>query len=204
MTRAMISATEAKTAALMDLDVRSSVAPRRHQATGTGTDNILVVQGTGIPIKLAGGHSKMGELIARAVYQGVAEAVSRQNGLVTGRNVFQRLHDRRISLYELVSEAQCDCMAKKGEATVALEEILMTPRYAGFVQSAFALSDAYDRGLFTDLTAHELWCKTIAEEIAGMKIPHLRDLVGEEDIPLPLKMSLNALLNGISFRAVSH
>ena len=62
----------------MDLDVRSSAAPRRYQATGTGTDNILVVQGTGIPIKLAGGHSKMGELIARAVYQGVLEAVSKQ------------------------------------------------------------------------------------------------------------------------------
>ncbi len=204
MTRAMISATEAKTAALMDLDVRSSVTPRRYQATGTGTDNILVVQGTGIPVKLAGGHSRMGELIARAVYQGVLEAVSGQNGLVAARSVFQRLHDRHISLYELVSEAQCDCMAKKGAATVALEEILMEPRYAGFMQSAFALSDAYDRGLFTDLAAHELWCKTIAEEIAGMKIPQLRDLVGEEDIPLPLKMSLNALLNGISFRAVSH
>jgi len=203
MTRAMISATEAKTAALMDLDVRSSVSPRRYQATGTGTDNILVVQGTGIPIKLAGGHSKMGELIARAVYQGVVEAVSKQNGLVTGRSVFQRLHDRRISLYELVSEAQCDCMAKKGEATVALEEILMTPRYAGFVQAAFALSDNYRRGLISDLLSYQLWCKTVAEEIAGKEIPQFRDLVRADDIPVPLKMSLNALLNGISFRAES-
>lgn len=203
MTRAIISATEAKTAALMDLDVRSSAAPRRYQATGTGTDNILVVQGTGIPIKLAGGHSKMGELIARAVYQGVLEAVSKQNALVTGRNIFQRLHDRHISLYELVKEAQCDCMAKKGQATIALEEILMEPRYAGFVETSFALSDAYDRGLITDLSSYQLWCKTIAEEIAGAKIPRLRDLVKFEDIPVPLKMSLNALLNGIAFRAVS-
>ena len=204
MTRAIISATEAKTAALMDLDVRSSVAPRRYQATGTGTDNILVVQGTGIPIKLAGGHSKMGELIARAVYQGVVEAVSRQNGLVAARSVFQRLHDRRISLYELVSEAQCDCIAKKGEATVALEEILMEPRYAGFVQAAFSLSDNYRRGLISDLLSYRLWCKTVAEEIAGKEIPQFRDLVRADDIPVPLKISLNALLNGISFRTVSH
>ncbi len=203
MTRAMISATEAKTAALMDLDVRSSVAPRRYQATGTGTDNILVVQGTGIPIKLAGGHSKMGELIARAVYRGVLEAVSKQNALVTGRNIFQRLNDRHISLYELVSEAQCDCMAEKGEATVALEEILMTPRYAGFVQAAFALSDNYRRGLISDLSSYQLWCEIVAEEIAGKEIPLFRDLVRAEDIPVPLKMSLNALLNGISFRGVS-
>jgi len=200
MTRAIISATEAKTAALMDLDVRSSVAPRRYQATGTGTDNILVVQGTGIPIKLAGGHSKMGELIARAAYRGVLEAVSKQNALVTGRNIFQRLNDRHISLYELVSEAQCDCMAKKGEATVALEEILMAPRYAGFVQAAFALSDNYRRGLISNLLSYQLWCETVAEEIAGRKIPRPKDLVAAEDMPVPLKMSLNALLNGISFR----
>ncbi|MCP4577959.1 MAG: ABC transporter substrate-binding protein [Deltaproteobacteria bacterium] len=203
MTRAIISATEAKTAALMDLDVRSTVAPRRYQATGTGTDNILVVQGTGIPIKNAGGHSKMGELIARAVYQGVQEAVSKQNALVAGRNIFQRLYDRHISLYELVSEAQCDCMAKKGQATIDLEEILMDPRYAGFVQASFTLSDAYRRELISDLSSYQFWCKTVAEEIAGRKIPKFRDLV-TEDIPVPLKMSLNALLNGISFRAVSH
>ena len=204
MTRAIISATEAKTAALMDLDVRSSVSPRRYQATGTGTDNILVVQGTGIPIKNAGGHSRMGELIARAVYQGVQEAVSKQNALVVGRNIFQRLQDRHISLYELVSEAQCDCMVKKGEATIALEEILMNPSYAGFVEDSFALSDAYRRGLISNLASYERWCKTIAQEIAGTKIPQLRELVNIEDIPVPLKMSLNALLNGISFRAVAH
>ncbi len=200
MTRAIISATEAKTAALMDLDIRSSANPRRYQATGTGTDNVLVVAGTGPPVTLAGGHSKMGELIARAVYQGVQEAVSKQNGLVSSRSVFQRLHDRRISLYELVSEAQCDCMAQKGQATVSLEEILMEPRYAGFVQAAFALSDDYERGLIGDLSGYQRWCNSVAEEIAGQKIPEFRDLVTVENMPVPLKMSLNALLNGISFK----
>ena len=200
MTRAIISATEGKTAALMDLDIRSSVSPRRYQATGTGTDNVLVVEGTGTPVSLAGGHSKMGELIARAVYQGVSEAVSKQNGIVSSRSVFQRLNDRKISLYELVSEAQCDCMAQKGQATVSLEEILMEPRYAGFVQAAFPLSDDYERGLIRDLSGYQLWCQTVAEEIAGKKIPEFRDLVTAENMPVPLKMSLNALLNGISFK----
>ncbi|MBW1804215.1 MAG: adenosylcobinamide amidohydrolase, partial [Deltaproteobacteria bacterium] len=79
MTRAIISATEAKIAALQDLDIRSSYSPLVHQATGTGTDNIMVVQGTGIRIENAGGHSKMGELIAKAVYRGVKEAVFKQN-----------------------------------------------------------------------------------------------------------------------------
>ena len=65
MQRAIISATEAKTAALQDLDIRSSYTPMVNPATGTGTDNIIVVQGAGTRIDNAGGHSKMGELIAR-------------------------------------------------------------------------------------------------------------------------------------------
>lgn len=117
MTRAIISATEAKTAALKGLDVRSTPSPRRYQATGTGTDNILAVQGTGIPIEKSGGHSKMGELIAGAVYQGVLEAISKQNALVPDRNIFQRLADRHITLYELVCEAQCDCAEDSSRST---------------------------------------------------------------------------------------
>ncbi len=200
MTRAIISATEAKTAALMDLDVRSTPTPATYQATGTGTDNILVVQGAGISIDNAGGHSKMGELMARAVYQGVLEAVYGQNALVPDRSIFQRLHERQVSLYELVSEAQCDCMVKKGEATAALEEILMDPRYAGFLETAFALSNDYRRGLIQDLGSYQDWCNAVAQELAGREIPEPRDLVQMDQIPLPLKMSLNAILNGISFR----
>ncbi|MFW6111275.1 MAG: adenosylcobinamide amidohydrolase, partial [Thermoproteota archaeon] len=64
MARAIITATEAKTATLQDMDVRSSVSPE-NQATGTGTDNVIVVsgRGEGERIKSAGGHTKMGELI---------------------------------------------------------------------------------------------------------------------------------------------
>ena len=128
------------------------------------------------------------------------EAVSKQNALMPGRNIFQRLADRHITLYELVSEAQCDCMVEKGEATVALEEILMSPRYAGFLKASLALSNDYGRGLITDLSSFQLWCNSVAEEIAGRPISQPRELIGMEDLPVPLKMSLNAILNGISFR----
>ncbi|MBR9986561.1 MAG: adenosylcobinamide amidohydrolase, partial [Desulfosarcina sp.] len=57
MNRAIISATEAKTAALQDLDIRSSYTPMTNPATGTGTDNIIVVQGDGTRIDNAGGHT---------------------------------------------------------------------------------------------------------------------------------------------------
>jgi iron complex transport system substrate-binding protein len=102
MSRAVITASEAKAAALADLDIRSGPTPGENQATGTGTDNILVVEGGGPPAELSGGHSRLGELIAHAVHAGVVEAVRRQNGLTAGRSIFQRLRERRIDLTELV------------------------------------------------------------------------------------------------------
>jgi adenosylcobinamide amidohydrolase len=74
LARAIITITEAKTAVLQDLDVRSTSSPQL-QATGTGTDNVIVVSGTaGKPLLLTSGHSKMGELIGSATKTAVREA----------------------------------------------------------------------------------------------------------------------------------
>ncbi|MBW2107036.1 MAG: adenosylcobinamide amidohydrolase, partial [Deltaproteobacteria bacterium] len=187
-----------KTAALQDLDIRSSYTPQINQATGTGTDNIIVVEGTGKRIDNAGGHSKMGELIARAVYKAVQEAVYKQNGIVTKRNIFQRLKDRSISVYQLISGIKG--IEDKGELVGSLEELLLQPRYASFLESALALSDNYERGLIADLKVYELWCKRLAEEIADKKIEKMLDLVNFDDSPRVLRMSLNAILNGLFYR----
>lgn len=79
MARAVITATEAKTAALQDMDARSSVSPE-NQATGTGTDNMIIVSGkeSGRPILYTGGHTKMGELIGVSTKIAVAEAIKKQ------------------------------------------------------------------------------------------------------------------------------
>jgi adenosylcobinamide amidohydrolase len=200
MTRAIISATEAKVAALQDLDVRSSYTPLVHQANGTGTDNILVVQGTGIRIDNAGGHSRMGELVAKAVYQGVKEAVLKQNGLVVERNVFQRLKDRKISLFELISLDECECSVQRSDLVAELEEILLQPRYASFVRSSLTLSDGYEAGLVDDLGSYELWCKNVAGEIAGREIKVMLDLTASGKMPVMVRMALNSILNGIYYR----
>jgi len=200
MTRAIISATEAKTAALMDMDIRTTYSSILHRATGTGTDNIIVVEGEGIRIDNSGGHTKMGELISKAVYEGVQEAIYKQNGLYTGRNIFQRLKERGISIYSLVSSANCNCMPRKNKTVGALEELLLDPLYSGFIESALALSDDYEKGLLDNLSAYNIQCKGVAEKIAANKIAELKDLVGIDDIPVVLKSALNALLNGIYFR----
>ena len=80
MARAVITATEAKTSILQDLDIRSSYNPRL-QATGTGTDNLIIVPGSGPLLTYTGGHSKIGELIGVAVRKAVAEALAKQEGI---------------------------------------------------------------------------------------------------------------------------
>ena len=73
---AIVSATEAKSAALFDLQIKSVLSGR--QATGTGTDAVAVVSGRERKIQYAGGHTQFGQLIGEAVYTGVTRSLSRQ------------------------------------------------------------------------------------------------------------------------------
>ncbi len=204
MTRAVISATEAKSAALSDMDVRSAYRPALYAATGTGTDNVLVVQGSGLGspmgIDNAGGHSKMGELVARAVHAGVTEAVLKQNGISAQRDIFQRLAERRISVSKLVNGAWCDCMESRSEYSAAVEKALLNPRYAAFIEAAMALSDARERGLLNDLSAFEAWSRIIAGELAGMDVEKIESRLPEDLAPEVLRDALNAVMNGIRIR----
>jgi predicted amidohydrolase/adenosylcobinamide amidohydrolase len=80
LARTLITVTEAKTAALEDLKVASTYTPAV-QATGTGTDSIIVVSGTqGPQASYTGGHSRIGELIGKASYEAVVESLGKQNG----------------------------------------------------------------------------------------------------------------------------
>jgi len=197
MQRAIISATEAKTAALQDLDIRSKYSPLYHQATGTGTDNIIVVEGSGKDIDNAGGHSKMGELIARAVYSAVSEGISKQNGIVSKRDIFQRLEEREITMFRLINLAGLkDYKNKKGLA-IALEELLLNPRYASFLELSLSISDEYEKKLISDLTTYEAFCKQIAEDISGNHISFIDTFMSGESMPLVPRMAFNAIFNGI-------
>lgn len=203
--RAIISATEAKTSAMQDLDVRSAASAGRSQATGTGTDEIIVVEGRGIAIDNAGGHCKMGELIARAVYNGVKEAVQRQNGITAQRGVFRRLRERGLDLDGLIDRCNLPALqARPGQSLARLEELLRLPRYASFIEAAFALSDAHERGQLTDLALFEGWCRSLADEIAGGRLLQWTDCITSPDIPPLMRMSLNALLNGLATREQVH
>jgi iron complex transport system substrate-binding protein len=143
----------------------------------------------------------MGELIAKAVYDGVKEAVYRQNGITARRSIFRRLQERRLDLHGLLS--RCDCPAFHGDqrqGVAHLEELLLQPRYASFMEAAFVLSDVYERRQVTDLGPFEAWCRNIADEIAGKWIEKWTEYINAPAIPTIMRMSLNALLNGLAAR----
>jgi adenosylcobinamide amidohydrolase len=81
MARAIITATEAKTVALQDLNYMSTPTPQV-QATGTGTDTITIVSGTDQQntIHHTGGHTKIGELIAKATKTAVTQGLKNFDG----------------------------------------------------------------------------------------------------------------------------
>ncbi|MBI5252692.1 MAG: adenosylcobinamide amidohydrolase, partial [Desulfomonile tiedjei] len=196
LTRAIISATEAKSAALQDLDIRSSYSPG-YQATGTGTDEVLVVEGRGKKVENAGGHSKLGELIAKTVYSGVKESIALQNGLLTGRSVFRRLHERNIDLHGLVTECGKFSREHGSRIYADLETLLLNPVYAGFLESAFAVSTAYDSGLVSDLQSFQEVCRHRCEAIAGGKTGTWIRFVPDDFASKPICMAFDALLNGL-------
>jgi len=84
MARAIITATEAKTAALQDLKYMSTPTPQV-QATGTGTDTITILSGIDKQniIRYTGGHTKIGELIAKATKTAVMQGLKNYDGKIT-------------------------------------------------------------------------------------------------------------------------
>ena len=82
LARAVVTMTEAKSAALAELAVPSRYSPTI--ATGTGTDQFCVaapLDPARPPRTSTGPHAKLGEIIGVAVRDGVKEALRWQNGL---------------------------------------------------------------------------------------------------------------------------
>ena len=144
MARTLITVTEGKTEALQELDIRSSYNPIKYQATGTGTDNIIIVSGNGRKKDIAGGHSKFAQILANLVRISVKQAILKQNRIIANRNIFQRLEERNIRLFNL--SKICSNYNKKNlkENMLKLQNILLNKKYADYLKTCFALSDSYN------------------------------------------------------------
>ena len=96
MVRAVMTATEAKTAVLQELGAGSCYSDGL--ATGTGTDQIVAASllGQGKPLTCAGKHCTLGELIGRAVKKAIGRTLAAQNGLTPARQCSVTAHLARL------------------------------------------------------------------------------------------------------------
>jgi len=145
MVASLITATEAKTAALRDFDVRSRYSG--DSATGSITDSVTVATtGKGTPIVLGGPASTLGQVVGRCTRQAVTEALLRQEPVWGQRSVFDRLKERHLPVEKLAAEA-----SKIRGAAITAEELMATlrknPVNLASLLAAAKMDDDYKKNL---------------------------------------------------------
>ncbi|WP_371378515.1 adenosylcobinamide amidohydrolase [Sporomusa aerivorans] len=115
LNRALVTCTEAKTAALQELMAGSNYSTGL--ATGSGTDQTIVIANpqSALYLESAGKHSKLGELIGRTVLPAVKEALYKQTGL-SPRQQHSML--RRIKRYGITEESLWQVYTESSEKTL--------------------------------------------------------------------------------------
>lgn len=186
LARALVTCTEAKTAALQEL-----MAPSRYStglATGSGTDQTIVVANSESPLFFegAGKHSKLGELIGLAVMAAVKEALKRQSGLTPAQqhDLLRRL--RRFGVTEEAlwqryrEEAGADPLIK-AQFIAALEKMTAVP---ALFPLGVLFIHLYDEHLWGLLEKEETWEaaeKLLKEMAAALRLKTQEGVLMQED-----------------------
>ncbi|WP_378952742.1 adenosylcobinamide amidohydrolase [Pelosinus sp. sgz500959] len=115
LARALVTCTEAKTAALQELMAGSNYSSGL--ATGSGTDSTIIVANPASPLyfESAGKHSKLGELIGKAVKEAVKEALFLQTQLSPA---YQHSVLRRLKRYGITEERLWKTYLERGNTAV--------------------------------------------------------------------------------------
>jgi hypothetical protein len=178
MIRAVMTATEAKAAALQQLMARSIYSTGI--ATGSGTDMIVIVADPGSSQHLSntGQHSKLGELIGRTVIQATAAALEMETGLspASQRDVLVRLQRFGVTEEDVWDVAMTRCQKPKPE--LISKEIFMTclrkkaqePELVASVSAILHLIDEVEWSLLPEHEAKEVTWRLIREEFDLEKI----------------------------------
>lgn len=155
LTRAVITATEAKTVALQQL-----MAPSKYStgiATGSGTDQICIVSNMDSPSTLtwAGKHSKLGELIGKTVIDATTRALAMQTNLTpeSQRDMLVRLERFGIDekkYWEMASSLEGE--NKKDIFIRNLRNFSKDPSVVAMVSSILHIVDETAWGLIPELT----------------------------------------------------
>lgn len=181
MVNAVKTATEAKSTALGELDIRSRLSG--DPASGTTTDAIVVAcTGLGEPMKYAGTATKLGELIGKSVKKAVKEAIEKQDGITPNRPLIKRLEERGITFEDLVKTALELYLPHPGVETrekalqllqEGFNQALSDTNIAALVTAGLRLEEDGRRSLIPGLS-NETFEKDpaflVADEILGMAI----------------------------------
>lgn len=101
MMQSFIAATEAKTSALMELDIRSRYSG--DLATGTITDStIIAATNVGPLIRYGGPASRLGKLVSQCTKMAVKGAIMKNGNLNPARSILQRLSERKIPINDML------------------------------------------------------------------------------------------------------
>lgn len=126
MARALVTCTEAKTAAIQELLEGSKYS--NGIATGSGTDQTIIIANSESELYMegAGKHSKLGELIGKTVKIAVKKALAKQSGLTPAKqhDVFRRLKRFDIKAGDMwQSYSAQDAVVVKPEYLLATEKL---------------------------------------------------------------------------------
>jgi adenosylcobinamide hydrolase len=146
------TATEAKTVALMELDVRSRYSG--DLASGEVTDSVVVAcTKRGSLIEYAGTGTAFGELIGKSVKESVKKALQKQGKVIANRTLTERLDERGISLAKMIthfSESHSSILGTSEKLKKFREQVqqaLSDPIVTSLVIAALRLDDDAKMGL---------------------------------------------------------
>ena len=195
LARALVTCTEAKTAALQEL-----MAPSRYStglATGSGTDQTIVVANSESPLFFegAGKHSKLGELIGLAVMAAVKEALKKQSGLTPAQqhDLLRRLRRFGITeetLWQRYKEEVGDDALIKAQFIAALEKMIAVP---ALFPLGVLFIHLYDEHLWGLLEKGETWEaaeKLLKEMAAALRLKTQEGVLMQEGYMESLAMLL--------------
>lgn len=206
LARAVITMTEAKTAALQQLAIGSLYS--KDLATGTGTDQFCVGAplDAGKPLTSTSPHSKLGELIGLAVKDATLEALRWQNGLEFSmtRSIFHALGRYGLdepnfttNLEPLLSERNLELLKKN------LKSIIYEPKVAAVAYAIAAILDRIRYGTLPASSACDIFrqqAATLATNLSAKpdRWPHFYSELAEADPDQPMRAIFSAIALGWS------
>lgn len=158
LTRALVTCTEAKTAAIQELMLGSMYS--RGLATGSGTDGTILIANGESPdyYQFAGKHSKLGELIGLAVKPAVKEALFLQTGASPKQqfSILRRMQRFGIKLDTIWDQFKTGNDLAKPEFVCLLEKLDKEPELVVLTSLYIHLLDQFDWDLINmEQTASE-------------------------------------------------